>query len=147
VIVSYYNNISIGAVALGATLAKCERLPMSNLFLVFPLVSHQSLLQYLGRKTTKSVSIEKLIAEKANYFSNFNKRYTDSLVLTLNALSFLHEMEYVRIEDGEVVLIKTFNYDKKMGSRAKKVFRAAENIALLLDENPGKLYLNLRVEL
>lgn len=144
---SYYNNFGIGVVALASVLNHGEELPISKLFLIFPLLSHQKLLQHLGRSTTKIRSIEELIVEKTSYFSNFNNRYTDSLVLTVNALQYLNEMRYVSIANGNVSLIKPFEYDSKMGSRAEKIFKASEKIALILKERSDKLYLNLRIEL
>ncbi len=144
---SYYNNLSMGIVALGAVLNQSKELPISKLFLIFPILSHRKLLQYMGRSTTKIKSIEKLIVEETASFSNFNKRYFDSLVLTVNALQYLTDTEYLYFDDGVVTLAKPFEYDSKMGNRANKIFKAAPNIALLLDERTDKLYLNLRVEL
>lgn len=144
---SYYNNFGIGVVALGAVLNQCKELPISKLFLIFPLSSHQKLLQHLGRETTKIKSIENLIVENTSYFSNFNKRYCDSLVMTVNALQYLNDTRYVDFVNGKVILVKPFEYDKKMGDRAGKIFHASKNIALLLSERSSKLYINLRVEL
>ena len=144
---SYYNNISMGIVALGAVLNESKELPISKLFLVFPLLSHQKLLQYLGRRTTEIKSIEKLIVEKTSCFSNFNSRYFDSLVLTVNALQYLNDTGYVDVTDEKVTLVKPFEYDSKMGDRANKMFKASENTALILRERSSKLYLNFRVEI
>jgi len=144
---SYYNNISIGIVSLGIVLNQSKELSISKIFLIFPLLSHQKLAQHLGRKTTKIKSSEKLIVEKTSFFSNFNKRYTDSLVVTINALQYLNDMGYVKIYDGKVILEKPFEYNKKMGNRANKIFNASGNIALILRENSNKLYLNLRVQI
>lgn len=144
---SYYNNIGIGIVALGSVINQRKKLPISKLFLIFPLISHQKLLHHLGRNTTKIKSIEKLIVEKTSYFSNYNKRYKDSLALTVNALQYLNDAGYVDVMDGTVILAKPFEYHKKMGTRANKIFNASENISLLLKERTDKLYLNLRVEL
>lgn len=144
---SYYNNFGMGIVALGAVLNQGKELSVSKLFLIFPLLSHQNLLQHLGRSTTKIRSIEKLIVEKTICFSNFNKRYMDSLVLTVNALQYLNDSGYVNVVKGNATLSKPFEYDKKMGARANKIFNASGNVALLLKEMPDKLYLNLRVEL
>jgi hypothetical protein len=144
---SYYNNIGIGIVALGAVLNQSRELPLSKLFLIFPLLSHQKLLQHLCRPTTKITSIEKLVVEKTPYFANFNKRYFDSLALTVNAMQYLNDTGYLRITNGYAVLTKPFDQDKRMGTRAMKIFRASENVALLLEEEPENLYLNLRVEL
>lgn len=97
---SYYNNLSIGIVALGAVLTQSKELSLAKIFLIFPLLSHQKLLQHLGRSTTKIRTIEKLIVEKTTFFSNFNKRYVDSLVLTVNALQYLNDAGYVKVVKG-----------------------------------------------
>jgi hypothetical protein len=145
--ISNYNNFGIGAIALCSVLNHCKELSLTKVFLIFPLSSHQKLLQYFGRKTTQIMSVEKLIGDKVSYFSNFNKRYYDSLPITLNALQYLHNMEYLEVVGGSVFLIKPLIYDKKMGDRANKIFNASENIAQLLQTNSSSLYLNLRVEL
>ncbi|AVI67563.1 hypothetical protein CKQ84_17795 [Shewanella sp. WE21] len=144
---NYYNNIGIGVVALGSVISHSSELNISKVFLIFPFISHQNLLQHLGRKSTKISSIEKLIAEKIGFFSNFNSRYLSSLVLTINSLQYLNDTGYIRIDNGIVILIKPFEYKPSMGARAKKIFSAAENVSHILDINVDKLYLNLRVEI
>ncbi len=144
---SYYNNFGIGVIALGAVLSHSKELPIPKLFLIFPLLSHKELLQYLGNKNTKIRSLEKLIVVKTSCFSNFNNRYTDSLILTINALQYLHDMGYVNLIDGGVSLIKPFEYDEKMGVRAQQFFNASARVAFILKERSDNLYLNLRVEL
>lgn len=143
----YYNNIGFGVLSLGAVLSKSKTLSISKLFLIFPLLSHQELLQYLSRKTTKIQSIEKLIIEKTSFLANFNKRYYASMCLTMNALQYLNDLGYVKIEGGTIILSKSFEYDKEMGTRAKKVFFASSNISQLLKGNVDNLYVNLRVEI
>jgi len=128
-------------------LSRSNALSISKVFLVFPLLSHQKLLQYLARQTTSVKSIEKLISDQVSYFSNFNKRYMDSLVMTMNSIQYLNDAGYIDISDGVVKLVKPFEYDSKMGKRANSIFKASDNIAKLLAETESKLYLNLRVEL
>ena len=144
---SHYNNIGIGVLALVAVLNHSRELSVSKLCLVFPLLSHQELLRHLSRKTTQIKSIEKLIVEKTTCFANFNKRYYDSLCLTLNAIQYLNDAGYVIVERNHVTLLNPLLYDRRMGKRAEKVFRASENVALLLQERSDKLYLNFRAEL
>ena len=128
-------------------MSRSNALSISKVFLVFPLLSHQKLLQYLARQTTSVKSIEKLISDQVSYFSNFNKRYMDSLVMTMNSIQYLNDAGYIDISDGVVKLVKPFEYDSKMGKRANSIFKASDNIAKLLAETESKLYLNLRVEL
>lgn len=145
--IDYYNNFGICIVAIGAILNQCNTISISKIFLIFPLSSHKKLLEYFYRKTTKIRSIEKLISDQPSYFSNFNNRYNDSLVITVNAIQYLNEAGYIEISDGSVKLIKAFEYNPKMGKRAGNIFKASENISKLLMETENKLYLNLRVEL
>ncbi len=144
---NYYNNIGIGAISLGAVLNQSKELTLSKVFLIFPLLSHQKLLQHLGRNTTKSENIESLVVEKIGFFSNFNRRYESSLVLTTNALQYLNDTGYISIKYGLVSSTKPLKCEPAMGSRSKKIFNAAKNVSLLLKDSPEKLYLNLRVEI
>lgn len=145
--VNYYNNFGVSVVAIGAVLNISHSLSLSKIFLIFPLLSHQKLLQYLSRKTTKIKSIEKLISDETSYFSNFSERYMDSLVITVNSIQYLNDTGYIEISDGVIKLIKPLEYNEKMGKRAKNFFKASENISSLLTETENKLYLNLRVEI
>lgn len=145
--INYYNNFGVSAVAIGAVLNTSHSLSISKTFLIFPLLSHQKLLQHLSRKTTKIKSIEKLISDETGYFSNFSERYMDSLVITINSIQYLNDTGYIEISDGVIKSIKKLDYNNKMGNRAKNFFKASENISSLLKETENKLYLNLRVEI
>lgn len=142
-----YNNFGVGAVAIAAVLNECNTLPISKVALIFPFINHQELLNYLSKKTTKIKSFDKLVIEKTSFFSNFNKRYYDSLSSTINALQYLNDQGYIEFKDHEVHMIKLMDYSKEMGTRTSKIFLASKNINLILDELVEKLYLNLRIEL
>lgn len=144
---AHYNNIGIVSIGIEAVLTHSRQLSLSKLLLIQPFFSNQMLTQYLGRKTTKIKSIEKLIVEKTPLFSNFNRRYYDSLSLSFNSLQFLYDTEKITIESGVVYSNFDFVYNKKMGNRASKIFKASKNMSLILQDHPEKLYLNLRIEL
>ena len=144
---SLYNNFGIGVLAITAVLNECHSLPMSKITLIFPLINHQEMLNYLSRKSTNVKSLDKLIVEKTVFFSNFNKRYYDSLSTTINALQYLFDQGYIEFKNNEVCLIKPMEYSKKMGDRSNKIFLASKNISLIFNEMVEKLYLNLRIEL
>lgn len=142
-----YNNIGVASVAIMSTLKHCKSLSLTKIFLIMPFVAHQEIITYIGRKTTRIQSIEKLISDRINCFSNFNKRYYDNLCLTINALQLLNDIDYVTISEGCVELRKNMVYHKDMGERVFKIFKASENMALLLQGDDSVLYLNLRIEL
>ena len=142
-----YNNIGIGALAIGSVISINNGLSLAKTALILPFITHTECLNYLARATTQATSIEKLIAERTSYFSNFNIRYYDSLCLSFSSIQYLTEMGYVELKGDLLVKIKPLEYDSKMGKRAKKIFQAANNVSELLLENDNKLYLNLRVQL
>jgi len=144
---NYYNNLGVGIVSLGFVLNNAKTLPLSKLFLILPFVTHSELLSYLARTNTKIQSVEKLIVDKIVCFSNFNKRYYDSLSLTIEAIQYLNDLEYIHIESGNITLLKNFNYDERMGTRAEKIHKTSANISKLLKDRADNLYLNLRIEL
>ena len=88
-----------------------------------------------------------MIVDKTVCFSNFNKRYYDSLILTVEAIEYLKDLDYIQIKNGSVMLLKDFNYDKNMGTRAEKIHKISTTIAKILKDRADNLYLNLRIEL
>lgn len=142
-----FNNLGIGILAIGSVLNINSELSLAKTTLILPFITHTECLNYLARATTNAKSIEKLIAEKTNYFSNFNARYYDSLCLSFSSIQYLIEMDYIKHQEDLLLKIKSLEYNAKMGARAKKIFQAANNISVLLSEADKKLFLNLRVEL
>jgi len=142
-----YNNIGIGAIAIGSVLNNGNGLSVAKSTLILPFVTHTESLNYLARASTQIKSIEKLIAEKTSFFSNFNARYYDSLCLSLSSIQYLTDMGYAQLNKGVLFKVKPLEFDKKMGNRANKIFKAANNIAEILEENDTNLFLNLRIEL
>jgi tRNA A22 N-methylase len=142
-----YNNIGIGALAIGSVLSINNELSLSKTTLILPFITHTECLNYLARATTQATSIEKLIAERTSYFSNFNARYYDTLCLSFSSIQYLTEMGYAKLQGDLLLKKKSLEYNAKMGNRAKKIFQATNNLSALLLENDKKLYLNLRVQL
>jgi hypothetical protein len=142
-----YNNIGIGAIAIGSVLNNSNELSVAKMTLILPFITHTECLYYLARASTHVKSIEKLIAEKTSYFSNFNARYYDSLCLSFSSIQYLTDMGYAHLKEGVLFKIRPIEYDKKMGIRANKIFLAANNVSAILSENDINLFLNLRVEL
>lgn len=142
-----YNNIGIGAITIGSVLSVNNELSLSKTTLILPFITHTECLNYLARATTKVTSIEKLIAERTSYFSNFNARYYDTLCLSFSSIQYLTEMGYAKLQGDLLLMIKPLEFNAKMGTRANKIFQAANNVSELLLENDKKLYLNLRVQL
>ncbi len=142
-----YNNLGFGIISIASVLNVIKSLSVDKVFLIIPFFTHQELLAFLSNSRSEIRSIEQLISHKINCFSNFNKRYFDNLVLTINAIQYLIDMEYVEFENGNLILKKELQFDGNMGKRASKIYKAANNVSKLLSDNSSNLYLNLKVEI
>ncbi len=143
----HYNNIGICSAAISAILEQRSHIDISKILLILPIIMDKELLNYLGKKRIKIISLERLIIDKLNCFTNFNDRFIGSLTNSLNAIQFLHEMELIKITGSKVFSLNKLDANKIPGQRTEKIQKASSNIALLLDGNPANLYLNLRVKL
>lgn len=142
-----YNNFGIVAIALHSTIYELGELSLSKAMLIMPFYAHKPLTDYLARQNIQILSIEHLIALKIEYFSNFNDRYEDASVETIHAIQYLIETKIISFRHGTLICNVPFKYDLKMGKRAKKISKASENMAKIMNEDSSKLYLNLRVDL
>lgn len=142
-----FNNLGIGIISIASVINTVKKISLDKVFLIIPFFNHQELLAYLGNANSDIKSIEQLISHKVNCFSNYNKRYYDSLILTLNSIQYLIDMEYVILKDEQLQLQKELLYDKRMGKRAEKIYKASDNVAKLLADTPSNLYFNLKVEI
>jgi hypothetical protein len=144
----FYNNIGICATSIISVLEKSDgKLELNKVPLIMPFITHKQLLSYLSNKKITILSLDSLIIDKNHYFTNFNKRFYESLTLTINAIQFLNDIESIQIYDNKVKLIKSIKYHKSMGTRSEKIYKASQNITTLLNESSEKLYLNLRIQL
>jgi hypothetical protein len=144
----FYNNIGICSFSIVSILQESnQELELTKIFLIMPFFSHKELTNYLSRGNVNILSLDSLLIDKKSYFTNFNKRFYQSLSLTINTLQYLHDIEMIQIKENKVKLLKTIEYEKTMGKRAEKINKASKNIVKILQESNQKLYLNLRVEL
>ena len=144
----FYNNIGICATSIISVLKEYnDDIELTKIFLIMPFISHKQLLNHLCRATTNIQSIDSLIIDKNSHFTNFNKRFNQSIILTINTIQYLNDIENIAIKDNKVVLIKDISYNNEMGKRAEKIYKASANISNILKETNEKLFLNLRIEL
>lgn len=144
---SLFNNIGVASIAIISVMKYSQKLAVPKLVLILPLITHRELLSHLSRSTTTIRSIEKLVADDIAYFSNFSRRFYDNLPLAIEAIQFLIDIEALSYSSGIVELVMPIEYTESMGKRAKRIFRAGENISKLLAETSANLYLNLRIQL
>jgi hypothetical protein len=142
-----YNNFGICSTAIGFCLAESKKMKVSSALLIMPIISNQELLSYISNAKTNFESIEQLIIRKPICFANFNARFYDSLSVTINAIQFLNETNYIKLENGYLLCMKKMEFHKSMGKRANKIYRARVNINKLIHADLSSIYRNLRIEL
>ncbi len=142
-----YNNLGLEALAIMFVLKEATTLPIAKVLLILPITTHKAMLNHLAHGSVKVQSFERFLIERVSYFSNFNDRYYDNLVSSINAIQFLSELGIIEIVDGNLKPIELFEYNNSMGKRAKKLFKASKNISTILASDAMVLHLNLRVEL
>jgi hypothetical protein len=144
-----FNNIGIGCFSFMSVLEKSspQFLLLSKAMLIMPIVIHKELITYLASSRYHVTSIEKLLIDKPSCFSNFSKRYYNTLPVSLNSIQLLTDIGYLQINSGKVQLIRTLPYNPSMGKRALTILKASSNIAKLFEDSGEALYLNMQVKL
>lgn len=142
-----FNNVGVCSLAIAFVVQKLDRLTVSNAFLIIPFITNSELLKYLARKDIYIRTIEQLVVKKPKCFLNFNARYYDALLVSINSIQLLVEIGLLELVDGEIITTERLNYDRSMGKRAEKIFKASSKIANLVNSDAADLYTNLRVQL
>lgn len=144
---SIYNNFGICSLGIMSVLQVERTLSLAELLLVFPFISHTQLLKYLARKNFEIKSLEQLIVKNQRWVANFNKRYYSGLVASLNAVQFLHDIELIHWNGKSCSILEDLPYERAMGKRADKIYKASNNIARLISADAANAYTNLRIQL
>jgi Family of unknown function (DUF6521) len=146
-ILTAYNNFIFQAFAMSFILEESEELTLAKALLIAPIISHKGLVKYLSRKNTIVNGVEDLVIQHTQYFSNFNERFFDNLVSSMNAIQFLVDNNLIVFDNGSIKLQKTMKLTPKNSDRLRKVNLASKNISKILKSNEANLYLNLRIQL
>lgn len=127
----FRDNELITGISILAVLRFTKRLELSKCMLIEPLVSYSRVLKILKRSNSSIKSIEDLVIKENIIFSNFNSRYHEKLLLSMNALLLFEEMGLLRIEsDGVIYNGDSFNfYEQSLGSKAKDRIAASKKLA------------------
>lgn len=147
---SFYNNEIIAGIAILAVLQKNKKIEISKALLIQPILSYKGMVGFLKNKRTKARSIEELIVKKNIAFANFNKRYLESLELSINSILLFRQLGLLTIEKDQLIYLeKNFDFsDKLLGNHALEIIAACFSITdILKKEDASNLYLSLRIEL
>ncbi|MBF4301308.1 three component ABC system middle component, partial [Vibrio anguillarum] len=120
---------------------------LDKVLLIYPIVYQKSLLNIISRKSNTPKSFEQLIINHPDLFSDFDNIYYSNLSLSINSIQYLHEMEYINLNEGVITVNKEIEFNKKMGPVVEKYYNSASCIAKILSMPSEYLYLNLRINL
>ncbi len=114
------------------------------------MLSYTRVLNALKRSNSSIKSIEDFVIKEDVTFSNFNTRYQDSLILSVNSILLFKQMKLVDVKD-EFVLFTGGDFDfsnSSLGNKAASRIKASKKLAELLQKGEASdLYLSLRIEL
>ncbi|OBU44233.1 hypothetical protein AYY26_17795 [Photobacterium phosphoreum] len=142
------NNEVLGLIAIQSVLTSRHSLVIANVYLIAPLLFDKKIRCYLKRKTTKILSVQELVTTKNYYFIGFNDKFTDSLVVTTNAIAMGIELNIFKMEGGYLVEVDPLpSIQKSIGRKVEDIVCASKNVAVMLSESPESLYSLLRLEI
>lgn len=147
---SFKENELIAGISILAVLKYSGSIEVTKCLLIEPLLSYSTVTQKLQKKNTRFESIEELIIKEKVAFSDFNDRYYEYLVLSINAIMLFKHLKLIAIEKGMVTYTnESFNLeDSSLGSKAAARVKAAKKLATILTKGAASdLYLSLRIEL
>ncbi|MEZ2622813.1 three component ABC system middle component [Paenalcaligenes hominis] len=141
-----YNNPGICATAILAVLAHAKQLSVAKALLIMPLVMHDETVRYMGNGRVVFREVASLVAHRPDLFANFNSRFRESIVITVNAIQWIVAAGYVNF-DGTLTLLNPLKIDSSFGKRVQAITKASEHIAAVLAGPVDELYVNFRVQL
>ncbi len=144
------NNELISGISILAVLKYVNSMEISKCLLIVPLLSYTRVLQVLKRVNSSIKSIEDLIIKESITFTNFNSRFHDNLLLSINSIILFEKLGLIKINNDRVLFtgfIFDFN-NPTLGVKAKDRIGAAKKLAnILMKGNASEMYLSLRVEI
>jgi len=127
------NNEALGLVAIQSVLAKTPRLNIANAYLVAPLLFDKKIRGYLKRKTTNVLSVQEIVTANSDYFIGFNEKFTDSLVVSTNAIAMGIELNLFNLESGDLIDLISASFDKgSLGHKVDDILGASKNVSIML---------------
>ncbi|WP_132945360.1 three component ABC system middle component [Tumebacillus sp. BK434] len=144
-----YNNEAIGAIAIASVMKHLKSSSIGKTMLFLPLLLHNPTTNFLKKRSTGVRSLEELLVKKGGYFINFDDRFRSLLPISLNSLLVLAEIGVINVDDG-MVRYNTeskFDINTNIGNRITNIIMASEKLAMIMKEETGNLYLQLRVKL
>lgn len=147
---SFRDNELITGISILSVLNYTKKLEFSKCLLIEPLLSYARVVKGLSRRNSNIKSIEDLVLKENVVFSDFNSRYQEKLLLSINSLLLFSKMGLVSLE-GDVAAYTGGNFDffnSTLGEKAIARIKASKRLSeILLKGEASDFYLSLRIEL
>ena len=147
---TFRDNEIVTGISILSVLRYAHEMELSKCMLIEPLLSYSRVLKALKRVNSSVKSIEDLVLKENIVFSNFNSRYQDHLVLSINSILLFKQMGLITFQNGFVCFSgDSFDFDNSsLGTKARDRIKAAKKLSeILIKGDASDFYLTLRVEL
>lgn len=147
---NFSSNELLTAITILANLKHCNTLDLTKVVLIEPLCSYNKLMKKLSNKKYQIRSIEELIIKSDFLLTNFNKKFEDSLLVSLNSICLLLQLKLITINKNKILYNgNEFDFNEKtLGEKSKMRINASSKLSdILKNTSNTELYLHLRVEL
>ncbi|MFB2643622.1 three component ABC system middle component [Shewanella bicestrii] len=142
------NNEATGLLAIQSVLSFLGSVNIAIAYLIIPLVFDKKIRNLLKRKNTFILSAQELVTSKSDYFIGFNEKFTDSLIISTNAILMGKELGLFSLEK-EILIYTGFQdgSEDELGNKINDIILASENICKFLTDEPEELYSLLRLKI
>lgn len=147
---SLKENELLTGISILAVLRHTQQLELSKCMLIEPLLSYSQVLKALKRTNSSIKSIENLILKQSIPFANFNNRFQDKFLLSMNALILFEKLGLISIKENMVYFsANDFNFaNTSLGEAATNRISASSKLAEILEKGDASdFYLSLRVQI
>ena len=142
------NNEALGLIAIHSVLKINQRINLANAYLIAPLLFDKKIRSHLKRKTTSILSAQELVLKNSNYFIGFDEKFTDSLVVSTNAIAMGIELNLFNLDSGNLIDLGSASFDEQsLGSKVDEIICASKNASIFLSEPSVLLYGLLRIKI
>lgn len=146
----FRDNELLTGISILSVLRFTKKLEFSKCMLVEPLLSYSKILTLLKRSNSSIQSIEDLVIKGSIVFFDFNNRYQEKLILTINSILLFEKMGLLKFENDSISFCGgSFDFaEKSLGKKARDRIAASKKLAeILMKGEASDFYLSLRIEL
>ncbi|TDB52286.1 hypothetical protein C5468_10855 [Photorhabdus luminescens subsp. mexicana] len=133
----------MGIFSIQEVLSTAQKIALSNIMIVLPIIFHKKSLDYFAHKRTNIISLQDLLLTKPELLVSINKRFYNFLPSSINCVSLCVENGIAELVENNLVFKKKLITDDAIsliGKRAVKIQAASINIAHLMLDEPHNIY-------